>query len=938
MGVLVREVAALYGAYMRGEESTLEELSVQYADFAAWQREWLHGEVLERQVKYWHEQLAGAPPVLELPLDRARPALQSFRSASVPVEIPAGLADALKAISRQEGATLFMTLLAAWQALLSRYSGQTDIVVGVPIANRTRAELEPLIGFFVNTLALRADFSGDPTFAELLGQVREACLGAYQHQDVPFEKLVEELHPERSLSHSPIFQVMFALQNAPLGALELPELTLSPVELTENAPVNFELNLMLLESAGGLKGSVIYHTDLFDATTIERMLEHFLLLLEGVVSEPARRLSDVSLLSETEQRRLETEWNNTGRDEYPRGLCIHDLYEAQVAATPEAIALIDADERLTYAELNRRSNQLARYLKSLGVGAEVCVGLCAERSSELVVAMLAIFKCGGVYVPLDTQHPFERLSFMIEDAGIGVLLTRAHLVDKFAGRKAAVVCLDAARETSAGFSGENLAAEARPEHLAYIIYTSGSTGQPKGVMVEHRQLVNTMCATQELHGFQPDDIIPCLAPFSFDISLFELLSPLLVGGSSLLLAGREMLDAASARRVLREVTYLHCVPSLMRQFLSFAKEDGAEDGYPQLRQIFIGGDVVSPDLVRELQQTFPAARIHVGYGPTEGTIICAAHTVKRGERVSHQLVGRPLGNAKLQLYDRNRRLVPVGVDGEIYIGGAGVTRGYLNREELTRASYVEIEGARYYRSGDVARRLADGTIVFVGRVDEQVKVHGFRIEIGEIEAALAAHEGLEEAAVLARPDQTGEQRLTAYVVASNGEPPTAGELRQHLLERLPAFMIPAEFIVLERLPRTPHGKLDKRLLASSSGSRAEPGQAYVAPETDAEKLIADVWREVLDAGRVGVNDNFFEVGGTSLLLVKIHHRLRQAVKSDLTIIDLFKYPTVSALAAHVERGQPAEASFGRIYSRVQKQKEIIKRQKQQQLLGGRAIQ
>ena len=928
MGVLLEEVRTLYGAYVQGEESPLKKLGVQYADFVLWQRERLHGEELERQMEYWRNRLAGAPPVLELPIDRARPSLQSFQGAVVPVDLSPRLTDALKALSRQQGATLFMTLLAAWQVLLARYSGQDDIVVGTPIANRNRAEVEPLVGFFANTLALRADLSADPTFIELLRQVREVCLGAYQHQDLPFERLVEELAPERNLSHWPVFQVMFALQNAPMGVLELPELVLSLGETTKNPLVNFELNLVVSEVAGGLKGSWIYHTDLFDVTTIEQMAEHFLILLKGVVSAPDRRISDLPLLSETEQRRLEIEWNSTRRDDYPQGVCIHDLFEAQAAATPERIALISGDRRLTYAELDRRSNQLARYLKHLGVGPESFVGVCVDRSLEMVVAMLAIFKSGGVYVPLDPEHPLERLSLIIKDAGITVLLTETPLSPRFRER-AKVVSLDAVREMKPSLGVESLGRQAQPEDLAYVIYTSGSTGQPKGVMVEHRQLVNTVCALQELHGFGPDDTFPSLSPLSFDISLVELLTPLLVGGRSLLIGSRNMLDANRARRVLKEVTHLHAVPSLMRQVLSFAKDDRAAAGYPQLREIFVGGDVVSPNLIEELQQTFHGARIHVLYGPTEGTIICASHTVGRGERVRHQLVGRPIGNMKLRLYDRRQKLVPVGVAGEIYIGGAGVSRGYLNRDDLTRERYVEIDGERYYRSGDIGRRLAHGTIVFVGRLDDQVKIHGFRVEVGEIEAALAANEGLEECAVLPRLDDTGERRLTAFVVAKDGSQPTARELRSYLLEKLPQYMIPAEFVLLSDLPRTPHGKLDKRALAASWRSRAEPGQAYVAPGTDVEKIIADIWRGVLGIGRVGANDNFFEVGGTSLLLVKIHHALQHSGKFDLTMIDLFKYPTVSTLGEHIERGQTIGTSYLRVYDRVKKQKEIIKQQKEE---------
>ncbi len=944
MGVLMREVAAIYSAFVDSAPSPLPELPIQYADFAAWQQQWLQGSVLDAQVAYWKRQLEGAPTLLELPTDRPRPPLQSHRGTHLQFEIPASLTESLRELGRREGATLFMTLLAAFQTLLMRYSGQEDIVVGTTIANRNRHETESLIGFFVNTLVLRTDVSGDPSFTELLGRVKEVALGAYAHQDLPFEKLVEELQPVRSMSHTPLFQVMFGLENVPREPLQLPGLRLSPLPGKADT-AKFDLSLAMQEEGDGVGGLLGYNTDIFDAATITRMSAHFRSLLEAIVADPQQRLSELTLMTAAERDRLLDD-SASARPAFRLDAPAHHLFSRQAARMPDAAALSCSGSTLTYRELDERANRLARLLLArLGAGGtqerEPIVAVCLERSEESVVALLAIWKAGAAYLPLDEAQPHDRLRRLLADAGPELVLTTEEVRRRLAldallggGR---VLSLDGECEELAAQAATDPCVEVGPSTLAYVIYTSGSTGEPKGVMVEHGQLVNTLLAAQEVHGFGPDDTVPCLAPFSFDISLFELLSPLLAGARSLLLSGQDMLDATLAKRMLKEVTYFHAVPSLLRQLLKFVQDDGGGEGYRQVKQVFVGGDVVPPALVDDVRATFPAVRIHVGYGPTEATIMCAAHTIGRGEEVAHQLVGRPLANMKLRLYDRRGKLVPVGVDGEIYIGGAGVTRGYLNRDELTREKYVEIDGERFYRSGDVGRRLPDGRLAFVGRVDEQVKVHGFRVEVGEIEAALAAHEGLKESAVVAWPDETGERRLTAYVVAKNGNPPTAGQLRNHLLERLPAYMIPAEFAALDALPRTPHGKLDRLALASSDAARVESGEAYVAPETDAEVLIADVWREVLGLSRVGVHDNFFEVGGTSLLLVKIHHRLQQTVRSDLTMIDLFQYPTIGALAEHVGRGRPAEASFGRVYDRVKKQKEVLQRQRQQ-ARGGEATQ
>ncbi|HEX8116041.1 MAG TPA: amino acid adenylation domain-containing protein, partial [Pyrinomonadaceae bacterium] len=738
MGIFVREIAALYGAFVRGEASPLPELSIQYADFAKWQREWLRGRVLERQLSYWRKQLGGELPALKLPTDYARPAAQRHRGARHRFALSKEDAGLVEELSRREGVTLFMVLLAAWQALLSRYTGQEDVVVGTDIANRNQPEVEGLIGFFVNQLVMRTDLSGDPSFGELLKRVREVSLGAYAHQDVPFERLVEELQPERSLSHSPLFQVIFALQNAPVGTLELSGLRLTPVEVGSEAG-KYDLALSMEEVGETLVGALAYDAALFDAPTVGRLAGHFETLLSAAASDPQQTLSSLPLLTAAERGRLLLE-SSGPRAEYPLGRGVHRLFEEQAARTPDSVAVEFGGETITYAGLNRRANQLARRLRELGAGPEVCVGLCDERGIEFVVGLLGILKSGAGYLPLDPQLPQERLAFMLEDSAAALVVTRRALRGALPEGGARAVLLDDEREELARLSGENPAYEVRPDSLAYVIYTSGSTGRPKGVQVEHRQLVNSLCASQDAFGFDATDVVPSIAPFSFDISLFELLSPLLVGGRSLMVKNRDILDPRAADELLGAVTFVHSVPALFQLLVESVKGLGP-GRYGNIRQVFVGGDAVAPELLRAMAETFHAARVLVGYGPTEAAIMCTIYEAPRGG-VEHQLIGRPMGNTVLRIYDRHRNLVPAGVVGELYIGGANVARGYLNRDELTREKFVLIDGARYYRSGDLVRLLPQGVFAFAGRADEQVKLRGFRVEVGEVAAVLQSHPAL----------------------------------------------------------------------------------------------------------------------------------------------------------------------------------------------------
>ncbi|HET7460085.1 MAG TPA: amino acid adenylation domain-containing protein, partial [Longimicrobium sp.] len=711
MGVLFRELSALYAAYSEGRESPLAELAVQYADYAVWQREQLAGEALERQLSYWRAHLAGAPELLELPTDHPRPAVQTFRGAAVPVELSLELLERLQALGRSEGATLYMTLLGAFQVLLGRYGGSEDVVVGSPIAGRTRGEIEELIGFFVNTLVLRADLSGDPSFRETLRRVREATLGAYEHQEVPFEKLVAELQPERSLSHSPLFQVMFTLQDAGGGGDVLPGLKVGGVGAAMEI-AKFDLSLTLAATPQGLRGGLNYSTDLFERGTIERMLGHLARVLEQAAARPEARLSELDLLSAEERRLVVDAWNRTAA-EYPADRCIHELFEEQAARTPGAAAVRFEEESLTRGELNERANRLAHHLTGLGVRPETRVAICLERGPEMVVSILAVLKAGGAYVPLDPAYPAERLAFMLADAAVPVLVTQESLRAALSvGDGVAVVSVDGDGDSIAAQSAENPQRGVSPGHLAYVIYTSGSTGTPKGVLVQHGSLANLLAATREAFGVGEGDVMPALASYAFDIWLFEALLPL-TSGAAVRLVGRErVLDVPALVAEIADATLLHAVPALMRQVVHVERETPR---LIRLRRAFVGGDRVAADLLAEMREALPGAETHVLYGPTEGTILASTHPVPADGIVAGHPIGRPLGNVRLYVCDGLGSPQPAGVPGELLIGGAGVARGYLGRAGLTAERFVpdpfgEEPGGRLYRTGDRVRRLATGDL------------------------------------------------------------------------------------------------------------------------------------------------------------------------------------------------------------------------------------
>ncbi len=904
MDVLVREVSALYGAFSRGRASPLPELPVQYADYAVWQRAWLSGETLEEQVGFWKRALGGAPPLLEVPVDRPRATGQSPRAGSHGFALSPEAAEGLRTLSLREGATLFMTLLAGWQLLLGRYAGQDDVVVGTPIAGRTRRETEGLIGFFVNMLALRADLGGDPTVRELVGRVREAALGAYAHQDLPFERLVEELAVERSLTHQPVFQAAFALRRAAAyERLSLGELELAPFG-TGEGPVRFDLELTAAEGGDGLGGTLLYREALFEAATIARMAGHLEATLEAMAADPGRRVSELSMMRGPERARLLAASVPTPATP-PREM-LHERFARQAERTPHAPAVSIGTQSIPYARLDAAANRLAHHLRGRGVGPEARVGVCLDRGPEMVVAVLAVLKAGGAYVPLDPAYPSERLARTLGDSGARVLVTRSAPPELLAGFGGEVVQLDRDREAVESAPDGAPQSGVGPRNAAYAIYTSGSTGTPKGVVVEHASLAATVLTMRDTFGLGAGEVFLSLASFAFDIWGFEVFAPLLAGGTVRLVAREGVLDVEGLVAELGEVDAVHAVPALMHELVQ--RVQAGPGVLPRVRHAFVGGDAVPPDLAARMTAVFPGARAWTLYGPTEATIVSAVAPARPEGGHTWHAVGRALPGEGTYVCDGAGSLLPAGVAGELWIGGAGVARGYLGRAELTAETFVPDPfsgdpGGRLYRTGDRVRRRADGELEFLGRVDRQVKIRGFRIEPGEVEAVLAGQDGVRQAVVAVREDVPGQKRLVAYLVADEGALLSPGELRDRLATRLPAYMVPDACVVLESLPLTPTGKVDRRALpAPEPGS----GTEYAAPESEMEELLCRIWLDVLDSGgaarpaRVGRLDNFFGLGGHSLLAIQVVTRIRRELGIELPLAALFESPTVAELATTLE--------------------------------------
>lgn len=915
-GIFFHELAQHYRAFSTSQVPNLPELPLQYADFAHWQNEeQLKGDFLAEQIAYWTKQISGAPPVLELPTDRPHPAVQTHRGATLVAEYPREICDRAMDFCRREGVTPFVVLYAAFQVLLARYSGQEDICCGIPIANRRRAELEVLIGFFVNTLVLRTDLSGEPDFQTMVRRVQETWLAAEAHQDLPFEMLVEAMQPERDLSRSPLFQVMFAFQQpAPMPGL--PGLEIELIEL-ETGTAKFDLLLTVEPGKESVRTIWEYNTDLFDRRTIERLSGHYRTLLEGGLKDPARPISLLPLLTSEESRRLLVEWNATELA-LPGDRIFPDLFAEQVERTPDAIAVFYEGEQVTFAELNRRANQLAWRLRRLGVGPDKLVGLFTERSVETIVGVVGILKAGGAYLPLDPSYPQERLAFILEESQAGAVLTQSRLLDRLAGLRGEgaagvpILRLDGDEEEIGRESVENPPSLARGDNLAYVIYTSGSTGRPKGVMIEHRSVINHAAGLQHqiyrpVFGRDPRPglRVSLNAPLMFDASVQEWV--MLMHGHGLYILPQEVrLDGKSLLAYIRRhrLDVFDCVPSQLKLLL----EEGFLDENEWMPALVLPGGEAIDDALWQSLTRFPRTEFYNVYGPTECTVDSATCSVKSYPH--RPTIGGPMTNFQFYLLDRHLQPVPIGVSGEIYIGGAGVGRGYLNRPDLTAERFVPNPfdsriGSRLYKSGDQARYLPDGKIEYLGRLDDQVKVRGFRVELGEIEAALREHPAVAHAAVIAQRLASGEHRLAAYYVKSVQGTVTANDLRSYLKDRLPDYMAPSAFAQLEALPLLPNGKLDRRALPALEIGQLELAGEYVAPRTPTEELLAGIWSRLLEVERVGAHDNFFELGGHSLMATRIASRIREAFKVELPLRAIFEQPTIAGLAECIERERAA---------------------------------
>ncbi|PHM11385.1 non-ribosomal peptide synthetase [Nostoc sp. 'Peltigera malacea cyanobiont' DB3992] len=907
-GVLWGELTALYTAFCAGKPSPLPELPIQYADFAVWQRQWLQGQVMDTQLNYWKQQLAGSPPLLELPTDRVRPLIQTSRGSIKHFQLDDRLTQKLKSLSEKSGATLFMTLLTGFVILLSRYSNQQDILVGSAIANRNRSELESLIGFFANTLVFRTDVSGNPSFWELLQRVRQVAMEAYSHQDAPFEQVVEALQPERNLSYSPLFQVMFVLLNTPPGKLELPGLSSTPLQI-ENPTAKFDLTLLMTESEQGLSGSLEYNSDLFEQATITRMVGHFVTLLEGIVANPEERISQLPLLTQLEQQQLFGEWNTQAN--YPCDKCIHQLFEEQCLSNPDAVAVVFDNQQLTYHQLNCRANQLAHYLRSLGVKADTLVGLCVERSLEAIVGILGILKAGGAYLPLDPEYPTERLRFMLEDAQVKVLVTQQQLVESIPQHQAHLVCLDSDWEKIAQECELNPENTAATDNLAYVIYTSGSTGKPKGVLVNHSNVVRLFAATDAWYHFNAQDVWTMFHSYAFDFSVWEIWGALLYGGRLVVVPYLVTRSPESFYQLLcqEKVTILNQTPSAFRQLIQ-VEQSTATIGDLNLRLVIFGGEALE---IKSLQPWFERhgdqmPQLVNMYGITETTVHVTYRPLSKAD-LNHpaSVIGRPIPDLQVYVLDEYFQPVPIGVPGEMYVGGEGVTRGYLNRPELAAERFISnpFDKSKLYKTGDLARYLPNGELEYLGRIDNQVKIRGFRIELGEIEALLVQHPAIWESVVIVREDQPGDtctersrsKRLVAYVVPVE-QSPTVLELRQFLKAKLPEYMVPNAFVLLESLPLTSNGKVDRRALPKPEIDSTLL-EKYVAPRTPIEEMLTQIWAQVLRLERVGIHDNFFEVGGHSLLATQLLSRIRTSFKVELALRELFARATVAELAQSI---------------------------------------
>ena len=902
LSVAMREISALYAAKLRDDPDPLPAMPLQYPDFAIWQRQWLQGQVLEEQLRYWKEQLRAAPPQLELSTDRPRPAVESFKGARFKFELPPSLRASMENLAQQEGATLFMVCLAAYQTLLSRWSGQDDIVVGTPIAGRTSSDVEGLVGLFVNTLALRTDLSGRPTFRQLLGRVKQVTLDAYSHQAVPFETIVRELQPDRDLSRQPVLQTMMALQNYPEERLDLPGLTWTWLDI-DRTTAHFDLVLHLYEQAGVMRGMFAYASDLFDERTIARMAEAFRVLLDAVTRNPDISLHRAPLLSDTERRKILMEWNATLRP-FPHDRCVHELFEDQARRTPDAIAIVAGEQELTYTALNASANQLAHYLVALGTEPGECVPILMSRSVELLIAEIAVLKCGAVYVPLDPRLPEERHLFMIHDCGARRALSADPVGATLANHPLEWIDWSELAADLETLPTGNLQRRGHALSAAYAMYTSGSTGKPKGVLVPHRA-VNRLVINNGYSDIGPADCVAHCSNPAFDASTFEIWSALLTGARVLIVPQDVLLDEARLATLLceQDATALILTTGLFNQ-----SSEVMRPAFTRLRFLLTGGDVMDAGAVARVMASMRPKCLLNAYGPTECTTLATTHVVQANDAANARIpIGRPISNTQIYILDDSLQPVPVGVGGEIYIGGPGLAIGYLNRPELTAQRFIcdpfsDTPDARMYKTGDLGRWRSDGSIEFLGRNDHQVKIRGFRIELGEIETCLSRHPDVRDVAVIAM-ELSGDKRLVAYVTASAERDPDIEDLRDHLKASLPGYMVPSAFMVLEELPLTPIGKLDRRALPVPD-VLGHSSEHYVAPEGQVEQQLARIWQQLLGLDRVGRDDNFFEIGGHSLQGIKLVAKVSEQFGIQLSGAAVFQHPTIRQMASAVQRLAP----------------------------------
>jgi amino acid adenylation domain-containing protein len=893
--VICQELATIYPVHLSKQAPELASLPMQYADFALWQQQECSAKNLGEQLRYWREQLAAPPPVLNLPFDHPRPAVQSFKGAAEFLTLPASLRAKVEELAQREGATPYMVLLAAFQTLLFRYTGQKDMAIGTPTAGRTRVNFENLVGNFVNTLVLRGKIDGEAPFTELLRRSSETVLEALAHQDISFETLVKELRPERSSSYLPLVQVMFALQDELAGYFSLPKLNAAPME-PDTLTSKFDLTLTMIESGETLKCWAEYNTSLFERSTIQRMLGHYHKLLESIVAHPNQQISKLEFLTDSERTQLFEDWNKTQAD-YPAEKCVHELFLQQVTKSPDRLAVVFRDQSLTYQELNEQANQLAAHLRRVKAGPESMVAVCLDRSPDMVITLLAILKTGAAYLPIEPSRAVERIRLILDDSKAGILVTTQHWANVLGLQDIRSVCLDTERQQIASEPRDNLPNLAKPEDLAYVIYTSGSTGVPKGVQIGHRSVVNFLVSMRQRPGLTPDDVLVAVTPLSFDISGLELFLPLTVGARVVVADSETVLDPIRLGDLIEssKATVMQATPATWRMLL-----ESGWHGSQRLR-ILCGGENLSRSLADKLLER--SSEVWNLYGPTETTIWSTLCKVEPGpDPIS---IGKPIANTQVYVLDNWLNPLPHGIAGELFIGGDGLANGYLNRPELTAVRFIPNpfdtrSGARLYRTGDQVKFLGDGSLQFQGRLDYQVKIRGHRVELGEIETILGKCPGVQQAIVTLREDSTDNPMLTGYFVPEPGRRVSPSEIREFLEKKLPDYSVPSYFVPLERFPLTPSGKVDRKALPAPASRRPEVDGAVVAPNTSTEESLARIWCDVLELPSVGIHDNFFELGGHSLRMTQVISRIRQVFQVEVPFVQVFQSPTIAKLAAQID--------------------------------------